>query len=684
MANSLSDNSLASLVSMVGSANRDGGNASATGTTSSKQNRLKNSVNQTTSRKAGFSGFLNSFLANDGTGKSAGTSGKSKTGKGAGKSAKSAFNPHNNHSGKGLGGMSAADRQSLKNSIDKTVANQDSAAEAAAAAEAAEGEEEAVKAAAREAAQLIWDLLYGAGLEGGYAAAYGEGGEGLPAGWESLLGTDGTEESASALPWDSLNSPASLVPEGMEQAENALPAAGSSLPLNSQSALGTEAMQDAVATSNASAEMNIAGVLANLAELLDGMPRNHLEEALAETQPDWESGSGKELFEKIAAALDTEVVSVNEVGGRDLLALLSGGKAQNLPAGENIAGENDGSAELMQDWESFLKDYFAASADNTQENPGEIDSVSAEKVLSSLTSDELEALAPEFAKWLQESGKVNNAKDLSANLTKLAEALAAGLRRAGEGNAAATGSASPKNFQDIIARLESGLHINNTSKGASENTAPISLTAVQNENGRRLAAAISGAKNLQLNEGELHHPANQHHGLSPHMQDQLIGKSPAAAANAGANLSSMLDQIENIERLTEAMKMSSRNGIKNLTLELSPAELGKVMLRVEAKDGVVSAYLRVEKPEAAAQLQHDLATLRENLKAQGIELATVDIQQRGQNEALGDFSGQRQNRDYHQRRGERPTSGKGGKETSRESISPTSLRTADGALNFLA
>jgi flagellar hook-length control protein FliK len=127
-----------------------------------------------------------------------------------------------------------------------------------------------------------------------------------------------------------------------------------------------------------------------------------------------------------------------------------------------------------------------------------------------------------------------------------------------------------------------------------------------------------------------------------------IGADAATGTGEGANsgASIMLDRLKNIEQLAEAMKMGSRGGVKNLTLLLSPPELGKVMLRMESRNGMVSAWLRTEKPEAVNQLIGSLRDLRQNLKAQGIELGELDIRQQS-DPGTGGFDGQRR-RERHE------------------------------------
>jgi hypothetical protein len=130
------------------------------------------------------------------------------------------------------------------------------------------------------------------------------------------------------------------------------------------------------------------------------------------------------------------------------------------------------------------------------------------------------------------------------------------------------------------------------------------------------------------------------------------GYGETARPEESPSASRLLSRLENIERLAEAVKAASRGGGKSLTLELSPPELGKVMLRVESRRGLVSVFLRVEKPETLDLLAEGLRGLRDNLKDQGIELGELDLRRHSerQNQAAGDGG--------HGRR-ERPGAGNG-------------------------
>jgi flagellar hook-length control protein FliK len=71
------------------------------------------------------------------------------------------------------------------------------------------------------------------------------------------------------------------------------------------------------------------------------------------------------------------------------------------------------------------------------------------------------------------------------------------------------------------------------------------------------------------------------------------------------------------------------DGVYKLRLELHPAELGRVEIDVEMRNGVLHANLRAEHVTAAHALRDALADLRGRLDAQGVRTGTVTVDGRG-------------------------------------------------------
>ncbi|MCX7935730.1 MAG: flagellar hook-length control protein FliK [Planctomycetota bacterium] len=73
------------------------------------------------------------------------------------------------------------------------------------------------------------------------------------------------------------------------------------------------------------------------------------------------------------------------------------------------------------------------------------------------------------------------------------------------------------------------------------------------------------------------------------------------------------------------MRFAIRRGISQVTVDLSPPELGRVNVRLEMRQGVVSALIQVEKAEARHLLMSGVDLLRQNLQVQGVELDFFDV-----------------------------------------------------------
>ncbi len=800
MADAMDTPSLVGMVSATGKAARDAGDSRYKTVKSAASGNASHNAAQT--RRGGFDGFLNTFLGKDKAGAGASsrpgktaapagaaqprtpgkTRGKAKAAtlaehlNAAEKPARNSGSKKTDSPGRAAGRMAAEDRQALRESMDKTVAGDEGGGDAV-----QEQYPPEVVAAADEAAALIWNLLYGQteGAEAALADFMGEGG--APA----AMPPAGDMTGAEAPGGDALKAIASRIGATAAAADGgALAGMGA----GAEGAVDLSALQDAIDTANASAEMNSAAVLSALGGLLDGMPRPAWEEALLRTADAMgvpAAGEG-DVFDRIAAALGAEVVDVGG-GEAGLLSFLGGAAVHTgaavaadaavdvaVPAEAIVPVAAAGEAEVTVPAEGAVPVDMVADAEAEVEAGAEVPAEAVpparegERVAAAVAADaaaesamavpdaepapageavaidlpaetvapaapaeaEPEAApapeqhkapaaaessgafpaddggageengallelfskfiqenpaagmsadadaAPEivatqvvahFADWLQANGNAKEAKQIAADANAFVLALA---KSAAEGLAVSVETGEKISW--TRANLEVFLQ---NAAGKAE------IAAALNE---RETAATPGAATLHIEPGA---PNN---AVGPHSQSVL--QTPAAAQHGTANpsaMSSMLDQMENIERLAEAMKMSARNsGVKELTMQLSPPELGKIMLRVESVNGAVNAYLRVEKPEAAAQLGSALDQLRETLKGQGIELGELSLRQQGSNEALGDFSGQRQSgREANESR-ERGRRRHGASRTNDEDADApaavSSSRAGPGALNLFA
>lgn len=321
--------------------------------------------------------------------------------------------------------------------------------------------------------------------------------------------------------------------------------------------------QSAISTANASAEMNLAGLSKELEEVLQGVPAAVLEHALKTAA----SGMGVSYS---ALQQMSEFQKLASALGMEVVESSGGQTAsKHLLAELELAGmrQNTGTASAET----------AGTGAAAQGSDSEILKIFKEFLQQngnpSSDSGDAGEFLDNFQAWVQDKGSAALNSQLSGDKGLFAQALIQTLNKAAGEAAAASGD---NGDADMFSFYKNNLESSLLSKEAT----------------------VDGAA-----------------AANPASQPQTT------------TASSMLDQIQNIERLAEAMRMSSRGGIKNLTLQLTPAELGKVLLKVEVRDGQVQAMLKVETRDAAAQLGANLQQLRDNLRAQGIDLAQVEIRQ---------------------------------------------------------
>ena len=89
---------------------------------------------------------------------------------------------------------------------------------------------------------------------------------------------------------------------------------------------------------------------------------------------------------------------------------------------------------------------------------------------------------------------------------------------------------------------------------------------------------------------------------------------------------------------------------KQLTLILSPEELGTVNVTLTVKDKEVRAVISADKPETAAMLQEQAAKIRQSLESQGLKVAKLDVQTSVPQDAQNAWSGFEQHNQAREQR----------------------------------
>lgn len=116
--------------------------------------------------------------------------------------------------------------------------------------------------------------------------------------------------------------------------------------------------------------------------------------------------------------------------------------------------------------------------------------------------------------------------------------------------------------------------------------------------------------------------------------DTLFGKATAQASAQQAKTESaqqakpwekvaaprLLDQVQ------EALLKDLGQGRKQMTLELDPANLGRLQVMLQVKEKDVHAVLRADDPETAKMLTAQLDTIKKALEDQGLKVQTLEVQ----------------------------------------------------------
>lgn len=80
-----------------------------------------------------------------------------------------------------------------------------------------------------------------------------------------------------------------------------------------------------------------------------------------------------------------------------------------------------------------------------------------------------------------------------------------------------------------------------------------------------------------------------------------------------------------IEQIADYVKVHHSEKLSSMEIQLNPANLGTVSLRVVAQDGVISARLTAQDEAVRAALEGQVAQLKESLEAQGIKVDAVEV-----------------------------------------------------------
>lgn len=91
-------------------------------------------------------------------------------------------------------------------------------------------------------------------------------------------------------------------------------------------------------------------------------------------------------------------------------------------------------------------------------------------------------------------------------------------------------------------------------------------------------------------------------------------------------LQRMQQMVDIVRQVSEQIRSTVDATATTMEMQLNPESLGKVLLTVSAKDGVMTANFKVQSEEAKQALESQMFQLRETLEAKNLKVESVDVQ----------------------------------------------------------
>ncbi len=101
------------------------------------------------------------------------------------------------------------------------------------------------------------------------------------------------------------------------------------------------------------------------------------------------------------------------------------------------------------------------------------------------------------------------------------------------------------------------------------------------------------------------------------------GASPSVPADSTVRYAQMSENIDRLQKLLQSA--ASGSGLKSLTMQLNPEELGKLTINLELRDGAVHATIKTDNDTARDLLLSGSDQLKKTLDAAGVKLDSFDV-----------------------------------------------------------
>lgn len=117
---------------------------------------------------------------------------------------------------------------------------------------------------------------------------------------------------------------------------------------------------------------------------------------------------------------------------------------------------------------------------------------------------------------------------------------------------------------------------------------------------------------------------NQHTVRNDFIQNlnQAVNDTVQVAKPESVRMQQMVDIVNQV---VERIKVSIGTESTSMEMQLNPEHLGKLLLNVSSKNGVMTAVFSVQSEEARAALESQMYTLRENLELRELKVDAVEV-----------------------------------------------------------
>ena len=203
--------------------------------------------------------------------------------------------------------------------------------------------------------------------------------------------------------------------------------------------------------------------------------------------------------------------------------------------------------------------------------------------------------------------------------------------------------------ENVPAEEESAANTNNvsTEKKSAQGETTVNTTDDTSDNSSDTKVEVSVTKSEESSSQQGSSSAQSEDDMSEVTHDQTISEEDVTTDNQHTvrndfiqNLNQavndtvqvakpesvrMQQMVDIVNQVVEKIKVSIGTESTSMEMQLNPEHLGKLLLNVSSKNGVMTAVFSVQSEEAKAALESQMYTLRENLELRELKVDAVEV-----------------------------------------------------------